>query len=67
MVTLIILPVGKMDLRVPEDKDSNFLIEVKKFDCFKLIKKLIKCANNHLAAISVIYGSVNGDLYIDAD
>ena len=56
-----------MDLRVPEDEDPNFLIEVKKVDCFKLIKKSIKCANNRVAAIPGISGSVDGDLHIDDD
>ena len=56
-----------MDLRVPEDEDPNFLIEVKKVDCFKLIKKLIKWANNCVAAIPSISGSANWDLHIDSD
>ena len=59
-------PSGKTDLRVPEDEDTAFVIEVKKVDCFKLIKK-IKCANNCVAAIPGISGSVNGDLHIDAE
>ena len=54
-----------MDLRVPKDKDPNFLIQVKKVDCFKLIKKLIICANYRVAAIPGISGSVNGDLHIN--
>ena len=31
-------PSRKMDLRVPVDKYPDFVIEVKKVDCFKLIK-----------------------------
>ena len=58
---------GKMDMRVPEDEDTNIVIEVKKVDCFKLIKKSIKCAKNHVAAIPGIFGSVDGDLHIYAD
>ena len=56
-----------MDLRVPEDEDTDFVIKSKKVDCFKLIKKKIKCATNHIAAITGIYGSVDGDLHIDYD
>ena len=56
-----------MDLCFPDDKDSIFLIEVKKVDCFKLIKKSIKCANDRVAATPGIFGSVNGDLNIVAD
>ena len=56
-----------MDMCLPDDKYSIFLIEVKKVDCFKLIKKSIKCANNRVAAIPGISGSVDGDLHIDDD
>ena len=42
---------GKMDLSVPEDKYPDFIIEVKKVECFTLIKKSIRCANNGVAAI----------------
>ena len=56
-----------MDPRVPEDEYPDLVIEVKKVDCFKLIKKSINCANNRVAAIPGISGSVDGDLHIDAD
>ena len=58
---------GEMDLSVPEDEDPDFVIEVKKVDCFKLIKKSIKCANDRVAAIPIISGSGDGDLHINAD
>ena len=32
-------PSEEMDLRVPEYEDPDFIIEVKKVDCFKLILK----------------------------
>ena len=54
-------------MRVPEGKYTDFLIEVKKFDCFKIIKKSIKCANDRVVAIPCISGSVNGDLRIYYD
>ena len=54
-----------MDLRVPENEDLDFGIEVKKVDCFKPIKKSIKCANYHVATIPGISGSVDWDLHID--
>ena len=56
-----------MDPRVPEDEYPDLVIEVKKVDCFKLIKKSINCANNCVAAVTGISGSVNGDLRIDDD
>ena len=56
-----------MDLRVPEDENSNFVIEVKMVDFFNLIKKSIKCANNCVSAITAIYSSVHGELHINAD
>ena len=56
-----------MDLHAPEDEDPDFVIEGKKVDCFKLIKKSIKCANYRVVAIPRISGSVYGDLHIDAD
>ena len=56
-----------MDLRVPKDEDPDFVTEVKKVDCFKLIKNPIKCANNCVAAIPGISGSFDGDLHIDAE
>ena len=56
-----------MDMRVTEDEDPDSLIKVKKVDCYKLIKKSIKCAIDSVAAIPVISGSVNGYLHIDAD
>ena len=59
-------PSGKMDLRIPEDEHPNFVIGIKKVDCFKLIKKSIKCANDRVAAVPGIYGSVDGNLQIDA-
>ena len=56
-----------MYIRVPEDEDPNFLMEVKKCWFFKLVKKLIKCANDRVATIPGIYGSVYGDFHINAD
>ena len=56
-----------MDLRSPEYKYPDIAIEGKKVDCFKLIKKPIKCANYRVAAITSISGSVNWDLHINAD
>ena len=58
---------GKMDLSVPEDKYPDFIIEVKKVECFTLIKKSIRCANNGVAAILSIYSPVDRDLHIDAE
>ena len=56
-----------MDLSVPADEDPNFVIEVKKVDCFKLIKNPIKCDNYRVAAITGIYGSLNREIHINAD
>ena len=56
-----------MDLRVSEDKYTNFLIKLLKVDCFNIIKKPIKCANDCVSAIPGISVSVEGDLHIDAD
>ena len=58
-------PSGKMYLRLPEE--DPFLIKVKKVDCFKLIKQLIKCANDRVATVFGISGSVDGYLHIDTD
>ena len=58
---------GKMDLRFLEDKYLDFVIKVKKVDCFKLIKTSINCANNRVAAIPGISGSVDDNLHIDDD
>ena len=55
-----------MDLQFPEYEDPNFVIEVKNVD-FSSLKKSIKCANDHVADIPGISGSVNGDLHIDAE
>ena len=57
-------PSGKMDLRVPEDKYPNFLIEINKGWLFQAPKKSIKCANDRVAVISGISGTVDGDLLI---
>ena len=56
-----------MDLRVPDDECPDFVIEVKKVDCFNLIKKLIKCANDHVDAITSISGLVDWDPHINDD
>ena len=55
-----------MDLRVPEDEDTDFLIEVKRV-IFQARKKIIMCANDRVDAIPDIYGLVYGNLHINAD
>ena len=56
-----------MDMHVPEDEYPEFVIQVKKGWLFQAHKKPIKRANNRVATILDISGSVDWDLHINTD